>query len=199
MRRVSVFILCLTLLVLVGAEVGSASAAGDLEISAEGKPLEVGAPITTASSTGMTVRTSDGVITCEESTMAGTLTSNDTPKDGLQFTEAAFRRHVPYGPQCASTLALGEPTVTARGLPWSLDLLTSKADGKFKGSKKVGLALAFPEVTCVMEGTKGTVTFPLPMGEEELPLELSLSGVTLKRAKGSEPPAPARARSKSPQ
>lgn len=183
MKRVSVFTLLFALL-LIGAQAGSASAATHLELSAEGETLEVGTPIETSSS-GMTILTGAGNVTCEESTMEGTVTVNNSSKDGLQFTSAQFRKAHPY-PNCTSTLALGEPTVTASGFPWSLDL-TKKADGKLKGSKKLGLTLAFPGATCVMEGSSAKDTFSLPLGigEEAIPLELSLTGLKLKLAKGS--------------
>jgi hypothetical protein len=183
MRRASVFTLCLALLLVVGAQVGSASAATVLEISIGGMPIEIGTPMATSSS-GMIIKTSAGNITCAESVMEGTITANDSAKDELRFTEALFRQEPAPQPHCESTLALGEPAVTAKGLPWSLDL-TKKADGKFKGTKKVAFALAFGGATCVMEGTTGTDTFNLAPGEEVVPLELSLSGLKLKLAKGS--------------
>jgi hypothetical protein len=172
-----------TLLALIG-EGGSASAATTLELSAEGAALEVGTPIATSSS-GMIIQTSAGNITCEESVMEGTVTANNSTKDSLQFTNALFRQQpAPQPPRCDSTLALGEPSVTAGGLPWSLDL-RKKANGKFRGSKKPRVTLAFPKATCVMEGSSAQVTFNLPPGEEAVPLELSLSGLGLKLVKGS--------------
>jgi hypothetical protein len=183
MSRAGILTLCLGLLTLAGAQVSSASAATDLTISVEGEALEVGTPIVTSSSTGLIIRTSAGVVTCAESVMEGTITANGGAKDGMEFT-ADREASSPSISECTSTLPLGEPTVTPRGLPWSLDL-TNKANGKFKGRKSVAFALAFPGVTCVMEGKDATDTFNLPMGEEAVPLELSLFGPKLELAKGS--------------
>ncbi len=189
MRRIGVFTLFFTLLVLIGAQAGSASAATDLELSAEGAALEAGTPIETVSS-GMTITTGAGDVTCGESVMEGTIKSNNSTKDVLQFTSAQFRkeRHWPKA-ECESTLALGEPTVTAIGLPWTLEL-TTKAHGKFKGSKKPGITLAFASTTCILEGTSATDTFNLPLGEEAVPLEISLTGLELKLSKASGPGCP---------
>lgn len=185
MRRISV--LSLSVLALVGVRVGSASAKPVLELSAGGVALEVGTPIATSSS-GMIIRTSGGNITCDESVMEGTVTANISTEADLQFTSATFRG-THHFPQCESTLALGEPTVTVTGLPWSLSL-TKKGNGKFKGAKKgkearARFTLVFPEGTCVMEGKAGTDAFELPLTEEPVPLELSLDGLTLKLVRGS--------------
>ena len=184
MRCVSVFILCLTLLVLVGAEVGSASAAGDLEISVEGKPLKVGAPITTASSTGMTV---------------GPATASSRAKKARWL--ALSRPMTPPRTDCNSRKRRsGVTSPTGRNVParWRSASRPSRP-GDYRGrwtssrARQTGSSKEARRWDSRSRFRKsradgrheGDCHISLPMGEEELPLELSLSGVTLKRAKGS--------------
>jgi hypothetical protein len=148
----------------------------------EERASEVGEAIVATGSHGMTITTDAGVVTCAEAVMEGTIATNEASKDLLTFDTAVFREHQPK-PQCESSLALGEPTVTAGGLPWAQQL-TTKGTGKLSGSKKIQITLAFPEATCVMEGAKAKDTFNL-VEEENLPLELSVPALALKLAKGS--------------
>ena len=184
MRYVGVALL--SLLAVLGAQVASASAASHLELSLEGVAVEVGTPIATSSSATI-IRTSAGNVTCGEGVMEGTVTANDGSKAELQFTNAEFRRthHLP-APECESTLALGEPTVTVGGLPWTATL-SKKGNGKTHGSRKgkASVTLAFPGATCVLQGATATNAFALPLGEEPIPLELWIPGLKLKLVKGS--------------
>jgi hypothetical protein len=113
---------------MVGVSAASSWGATIMTLTANGVPLAAAAHVT-ASSSSFVLTSKGGTVSCPDTALTGTLTTNGEKKtDTIKFDEAVMA-----GPEegglCSSTFSapLNEATMTAVTLPWRLTLSTKGA------------------------------------------------------------------------
>jgi hypothetical protein len=154
---------------LAGAAVlaSSTGAAPPAAATAATRTVRPGGAITaTAGTTTLTDTTTGSTFACASSSMTGTLHSGSgLPGTGIgSVTAAAYR-------SCANPIS---PTLTPRGLPWHLNLVSyDAATGLSRGTiSHLRLTLSAPRCSAVINGTSGStadgmvrITYANPAGK----------------------------------
>ena len=130
-------------------------AAKGTELKTKAGPLPTGAPVE-ASSSNLVFTSSAGTVECNESTLSGTLTTNDSTTDVIEFESAVLEGSPAVAPnECPSTS--GSLGVEAVGLPWIAGI-SSKGAGLLKGRDGVTVEDA-EGFACTYEPAKLALTF----------------------------------------
>ena len=125
------------------------------ELKTEAGPLAPGTPVE-ASSSNLVFSSSAGTVECNESTLAGTLSTNDSTTDLIKFEAAELEGSGTVFPdECAS--ASGSLVVQPVGLPWTAGI-SSKGAGLLKG--RDGVTVENEEgLACTYEAAKLALAF----------------------------------------
>ncbi len=125
------------------------------ELKTEAGPLAPGTPVE-ASSSNLVFSSSAGNVECNESTLAGTLTTNNSTTDVISFESAALEGNPTLFPdECPS--ASGPLVVEPVGLPWIAGI-SSKGAGLLKG--RDGVTVENEEgLACTYEAAKLALAF----------------------------------------
>jgi hypothetical protein len=121
----------------------------------------------TAMSSNLVFATASGNLECKESTLNGKVENNGTEKTGVEITSASFLA-AGGGLDCPTAIPNGSGgtltmTMTAEGLPYTADLLSTAA-GTLTGTPSVSFKAIFdngttPVLSCVFEKTSVATTF----------------------------------------
>lgn len=181
--------------VLLAAAVGTPAAnasAGTLTLRTAAGALAPGSPMQ-ASSTDFRFIVAGGELTCQRTTLAGTLSNNASARDTVSLSSGAFSGEAEGSP-CSTTGGYGPAVVEVENFPWSVEL---GANGlvKVKAHRKATFKATFTKGSqhgsCVYETSKVAGSFTTSG-----PLVLNATDNSSRSAGWAvQPPAPRAARS----
>ncbi|HTY97110.1 MAG TPA: hypothetical protein VMB91_08730 [Solirubrobacteraceae bacterium] len=150
------------------------------ELKTAAGPLASGSPVE-ASSSNLVFSSSAGNIECNESTLSGTLTTNDATTDVINFESAELEGNPTVFPdECPS--ASGPLVVEPVGLPWIAGI-SSKGAGLLKG--RDGVTIENEEgLACTYEAPKSALSFANTTSGPEI---LSFQGQVVALGKSASP------------
>jgi hypothetical protein len=136
--------------------VAASASAATLTLRTAAGALPVGAPIT-ASSTDFTFTTAGGgELTCDLTTLTGTLSSNSSAQDAVSLTGGSFSGEGEGSP-CPTTSGYGPAVVEALNFPWTVEL-GANGHVKVKAHRKATFKATFTaggkQGSCVYETSK---------------------------------------------